>query len=382
MTNFGNSERVILHSILNSSYSVIQKTKDDPIKKSLMSGELGTGYFLSIVKYNGLLNDTGGLKIISDILNNGVAPYSNSICNGNAGVYWVLSKGNGKLFEFDNDFLDFLQHECFKGLKHEIRKKHFDYLHGAFGVLHALISARNIKEKELCEIVDLVLEASKEHLVFPTSYSPNEKEGINLHLSHGISAYIIILVELFNLSKNEEIAVLIDRHCRILKDNFNKDSFACFPFVDGGISYKVRNSWCYGDIGIGIALFKAYQALNNNDYYKIARYTWEKSCERRSKKKIIIYDSPLCHGIFGNLLMYNKIDNYLGGCDIVQDTISWYLEKIKWYYDRYEDDFLKCNEIAGFKNDRSYLTGVSGIGLTCLELLKYDSFETSKLLLL
>jgi len=286
------------------------------------------------------------------------------------------------LFELDDDFLDFLQSECLKGFKYELRKDNFDYLHGAFGVLYALIRARNIKKEKIAEIVDLVLESSKKHALFPTLYLPGEKNDLNLHLAHGISAYIIVLIELFKVSRDNEVAVLIDIHCRILKDNFRKDSFACFPLVDNGTSYKVRNAWCYGDIGIGIALFKASQILNNNNYFEIAKYTWEKTCERRSKRTIRIYDSPLCHGIFGNVLMYNKINNYLEGNDIIQNTITWYLEKIKWYHRRYGDAFLKYQGPDGLDYQRTYLTGVSGIGLACLELLEFDSFETSDLLLL
>jgi len=381
MIVFSASEKDILRAVLNSTISVVNKTEPDIIRKSLFSGELGVGYFLAILEYNKIISNGNGVDIIQNVLSNQTTQRSNSICNGNAGIYWLLSKASGKLFEIDNDFLNFLQQECIDGLKSEIEKQHFDYLHGAFGILHALLSGFRMKENELSNVLDLILQASKNHAIFPSSYSPDDKKGINLHLAHGISAYIIVLVELFNKTKNKEIAILIERHCEILKNSFKRETFSCFPFTSESGEYNVRNAWCYGDLGISIALYKASQILNNDTYFEIAKYTWERTCLKTNKKEVRIYDSPLCHGIFGNLLMYSKIYQYLGKSDVIRNTISKYIEKIEWYHNRYGENFLQYHEIDGFQYHRTYLTGVSGIGLTCLELLNYDSFESSKLLL-
>jgi lantibiotic modifying enzyme len=294
----------------------------------------------------------------------------------------MLSKSNGKLFDIDNDFLNFLQLECINGLKIEIEKGHFDYLHGAFGILYALLSGEELKEKELNTVLDLILKASNDYHIFPTSYAPGDMKGINLHIAHGISAYIIVLAELYKQTNDEDVAILIERHCEILKNNFRKETFSSFSFSSESGEYSVRNAWCYGDLGISIALSRASEILKKEEYFEIAKYTWEKTCKRTSKKQIRIYDSPLCHGIFGNLLMYSKIYPYTNESQAMRNTISAYLEKIEWYHNRYGENFLKYQEPSGYEYHRTYLTGVSGIGLTCLELLNYDAFESSKLLLI
>jgi len=68
MSKFSSEEKEVLQAVLNSSFSIINKTDECENKKSLFSGELGVGYFLSISEYNGFIKDSKGIDRISDIL--------------------------------------------------------------------------------------------------------------------------------------------------------------------------------------------------------------------------------------------------------------------------------------------------------------------------
>ena len=65
-------------------------------------------------------------------------------------------------------------------------------------------------------------------------------------------------------------------------------------------------AWCYGDLGIAIALYHANQILNNEEVEREYIELLHKSLKRKDKSISMVEDISVCHGSFGLALIFKK----------------------------------------------------------------------------
>src|SRR5690606_1218930 len=97
-----------------------------------------------------------------------------------------------------------------------------------------------------------------------------KEKGYNLGLSHGIPSIISFLsllngYEDFKAKADQTLRRAITYILSLRNDDIN--AFSLFPswiIPNEETIYDSRLAWCYGDLGIGIALWNASKSLNDS----------------------------------------------------------------------------------------------------------------------
>ena len=131
---------------------------------------------------------------------------------------------------------------------------------------------------------------------------------------------------------------------------------------------RSRLGWCYGDLGIAMALWQAGVALHNeswkNKALEILLFAAEK---RRNLEKNFVKDAGLCHGtagighIFYRVWWNTKMSEFKKAADY------WFEQTLKMAI--FADGlagYKAWNGRDGWKNKENLLEGIAGIGLALL----------------
>lgn len=379
------SDIAILESILHECYKFTSKTINVEPKRGFFSGQLGISFFnILFEKYYNIENGVGEDMLINSLSTS--KSVNESLCNGNAGLYWLLSKlKERQFFEVEEMILLSLKNRLINSFRKEFERGNHDFLHGGFGILHTLLTSSRLTKEELEQLVYPLSKYSKKNTpTLLTPFSPINKEtGINLHLAHGISSYIIVLCELYQQTGNVDIKFLIQYHMNIIIRNFELGNLSIFPYEDGNDIRIVRNAWCYGDWGIALALYHSNKIFQNKNVNDIIIEVWKHSYNRKDMKNSKIFDNPICHGVFGNLLI-NDTNSKISQPNTYQgkEIYKYYMETITNSFKKYGRRSLYYKTDEKFVKNDSILTGLSGIGLTCLNMMKYDTLDWKEIILL
>lgn len=311
---------------------------------------------------------------------------------GIAGFGWTLDFLElNQFIEVDaDDLLSGLDDYLHNALISNFKTANYDFLHGAIGqasyFLNRYKNTNSIELKHkyetiLLEFISFLQNTSQKEgdglkWLSILIYEPEEK-GYNLCLSHGMSSIVFVLSKLheFSVFRNEVTPLLNGAVNYILSfKNSNDKAYCLFPnwiTEDNQPEGQSRLAWCYGDLGIGVALLKASRALKDSDLrvkaLKILRHT----TSRRTKEYTKVDDAGICHGAFGNALIYNRL--YIETKEVIfkESTEYWITKGIEMGH--FDDGFAGYkmwdpdNEI--WSTNTSLLTGVTGIGLAMISYL-------------
>lgn len=126
-----------------------------------------------------------------------------------------------------------------------------------------------------------------------------------------------------------------------------------------------RVAWCYGDLGVAVAVMSAAIATGRDDWRSFA-FALAHGMAARSFESSQVIDTGLCHGAAGVAHLFNRLFQATGDADLAQAADTWYARTLA---------MRRTDEIAGFPRGRlinrtriwdagaDLLTGVSGIGL-------------------
>jgi len=318
-----------------------------------------------------------------------------SLCDGLAGVGWAINYlCNQKYFNMDNknellssadDFLTNRMNMIFE--KHQ-----YDFLHGELGV--ALYLTTRISDNPLfvnalnTTISHLIQSAEKTDAKAIKWQSVLLKEetgnvtGYNISLAHGMSAIAVMLSKFIkhNICKKESKDLLEGLIQYLLSQKMNtKKMGSYFPAISLD-SYKMEKSrlgWCYGDLGIAMALWQVSQVLQNKDLEKISIEVLLYATQRRNLWNNHVEDAGLCHGtvsvghIFYRAWWNTRLPEFKDAADY------WFEQTLKMA--KFDDGLAGYKtwygEKKGWVNTYSLLEGVAGIGLTLLTY--YHEIEPS-----
>lgn len=273
-----------------------------------------------------------------------------------------------------------------------MKKSYYDFMHGALGYgLYFL--KRSVYIDYIIELVNFLYTCANRNsddsifkwesvLVYNTDI-----RGYNLSLSHGISSIIIFL------SRILEAGIFNDNILRMITGSINyilsqEVDFSKFGFCFPNCIYKQNNdqilksnlAWCYGDLGVGIALLKAGKVMNNNVWIDKAYDIFVKSINRFDK--INVLDAGICHGSAGLAMIYRRI--------FLNSNRKEFEEAAQFWIDRTLKHSIFEKGLAGYLSfasdgriqDYSLLTGVAGIGLVLLSYLHNNNQAWDELFLL
>ncbi|MBV6484218.1 MAG: hypothetical protein KFKLKKLM_00710 [Flavobacteriales bacterium] len=386
---------------IDQIYKEIQK--EDSSEISLMGNEIGSIFFLH------QLSKIDNSKEILITLNSKIESTFSKINNinhttfssGLSGIGWAynyLFKHN-VLNEDIESFLLQIDEIVENSVDKLFMLNDYDFLHGVIGQSVYLLERNNYKllskiineidnnaiknENGYCWISDFIIDDDM-----------NSKKVYNISLSHGNSAIIVFLSKFLEI-ESEDISS-INKAKKILKEAVkfilsckmnNKDSI--FPSIcevkNNGETRSSRLAWCYGDLGIGIALWQAGEILRDDDIKKEAIITCLHSTKRKTKEKTMIIDAGICHGTSGVAHIFNKMYYYTGKEEFKKAANYWIEETLNMAtfkdglagYKSYQSEIM-----GGWKNDYGLLEGVAGIGLVLLSHISDEKPTWDRCLLL
>lgn len=312
------------------------------------------------------------------------SPIGLGLFTGLAGVLWALRRSANLVglhsMADDKFYADaFAVYRAY--LSQPDAEYEYDLISGIAGIGMWALSLNNAFERD--RLVRLTLarleERAQPHangLRWETPSSRPRRDGarsteteFNLGLAHGAPGVVGFLAECVRRQVAHEVAFpLLQMACRSLLAQRQLGADCYFPDVDGS-QRRSRVAWCYGDLGVGLALYKAAGALRSNEFEATAREVLISSAMRRRKDGCGVRDSGICHGSAGLWMIFSQ----LRGSGFVDDRI---LCAIKTW----RDDLLAERDhdrgICGFYSykssgvgnlpDPSYLTGAAGVGLALM----------------
>ncbi|NOQ26720.1 MAG: hypothetical protein GQ564_15275 [Bacteroidales bacterium] len=305
-----------------------------------------------------------------------------TFAGGVAGIGWIVE------YLVENDFINADTNEIIGSLDdflyplmlNFIREGNYDYLHGALGIgLYFL--KRQTNKSSLKYLLDLVNELDKIAIkddsgvrwLSELDRNKNTK-GFNLSLSHGMSSIIAFLSKLYSAGIAEEkvikllngaVKYLLSQQLNILKHKSNFPNWVCSEEP----ATHSRLAWCYGDLGIGMALWQAGNNTKNELWKEKAIEILLHSTKRRDLKENSVVDAGLCHGAAGIAHIYNRMYRLT--------KINAFKESAEYWFNQTLEMAIHKDSISGFKayriekhggsyEDFGFLEGIAGIGLTLI----------------
>jgi len=299
-----------------------------------------------------------------------------SFCSGLPGMLWAvdhLSELGIPDMDTDTDETDdFLTREMLAGAE----KNDFDFLHGAGGLLYYFLSRKRQPDPEALGKV----------LSFLSKYAVRDETGAiaweslvdienpkvvkNISLSHGMSSTIIILSIFYEQFRTEESRTLLEGALKFLRASRNQspDTRSLFPgYVQKEqVDDDSRLGWCYGDMGIGLALRRAGKALDDPALQEEGIAILRHSARRRDPAKDYVRDAGLCHGSAGIAHIFNRVFQETGDPLFKEAAIYWIDQALAMAVgdESTPAGYQAYNGITGWQNELQLLEGVAGIGLS------------------
>jgi class I lanthipeptide synthase len=307
----------------------------------------------------------------------------NNFSIGLAGIGWIIEHLS------KNDFIDVNTHELLgeldefvsESMLQEINGGHYDYLHGALGIAQYLISRRKTNNiyhylKNLIDRLDSLSETDTNGIKWKSIIDHKTSEmGYNISLSHGSSSIVILLSKFYKEEINKEkTKKMVEGAVRYilgqkLKNKKFNSIYPSWSIESSKVQLDSRLAWCYGDLGISVALWHASQAFGRKDWEEEAINTLLHSAKRRDLKSTGVVDATLCHGTSGIALIFRRMYGIVGVEELKNASEYWFNETIK---------IATVNDgLAGYKSYRSeefggstkeygLLEGIAGIGLSLI----------------
>lgn len=193
-------------------------------------------------------------------------------------------------------------------------------------------------------------------------------------MSHGISSIIAVLSKLYKKDiEKKKTKIMIEGAVNYLLQQKlpHHQYISIFPNLaleSMDTLYPSRLAWCYGDLGISVAIWHASQALNNKEWEKEAVNILLHTAKRRDLKENGVVDAGLCHGAAGIAHIFNRMYGYTGIEELKETSDYWFDQTLKMA--RFEDGLAGFKawqgEDKGWLNEAGLLEGIAGIGLALI----------------
>ncbi len=333
-----------------------------------------------------------GVEIVSSCVDKINSGYSHpSYSSGIAGFGWTLQHlMDHELIEIPiDDILTPFDEYLNAQMKLSISNKTYDFLEGALGYgFYFLKRMERTKNpvlrsqyseyvKELVSELDLMAITEGDSKKWESILNPEKgNKGYNLSLSHGISSIICFLSKAHTNKISSKVAsTLLNGAVNFLKDfeDTGRSNISLFPsWIEQNktLEYNSRLAWCYGDIGIGLAIRSAGASLNDLRMQEYARDVLKHAAERYKLNNSGVVDSGICHGSFGNSHIFHLLSFYEDDPSFKNAAEFWLKDGLSRYTENPKEPYQHLNgEKNTWEMRLNLLEGLSGIGLCMLEHL-------------
>ncbi|GHU72997.1 hypothetical protein FACS189413_16860 [Bacteroidia bacterium] len=317
--------------------------------------------------------------------------FYHSYFSGISGLCWTIDHlcNNGFIHLDNREIFKQFDNILCQSVLQDIRRDNFDFLHGGIGTLIYLLKRiSNPIVKQNVEQVIMMLNEKKiqcGNLCFWNFYniSNNEYER-NISISHGQSSILVFLCKCYLLGIEKNIVKSIAQMCvnYILDQEYldaRVGSFFPNKINEHSSPHKSRMGWCYGDLGIAIALWHYSRVFKDEEIEAKVIEILLFAAKRRDLALNGVIDGSLCHGCAGLAIIFRRMF-YHTNIKAFYEAATYWIEQTL-LMSKFPDGLI------GYKangKDISYnlLTGVSGIGLSILTFLEKKDLYWDECLLL
>ncbi len=304
------------------------------------------------------------------------------------------AKGLGQIEvdEYPEEDLKLLQSYLRRTASNFYRDKNFDILHGGLGNGIFLFKSGDVLGvKEMVDGIKSLAESDKNGLKwYSLSDYKKNRWTYNLGFAHGMSSIVVMLSKAYLMGvERERCAELIEGAVNyILAQKLPKGNhasvFGNYALESMEQLHSSRLAWCYGDLGIAVALWRASQALGRKDWEGEAKALLRHASNRRDLKGNGVTDACFCHGTSGIAHIFNRMWRETGMPECKDAAAYWIGQTLKMA--KFEDGLAgyKTRQGAerGFRNEYGLLEGIAGIGLVLLAHLSDEDPAWDECLLL
>ena len=149
-----------------------------------------------------------------------------------------------------------------------------------------------------------------------------------------------------------------------------------FPhrMIDGKPDQPGRLAWCYGDPGVGAALWQVGLNSNRPDWQADAIGILHKAASRREMEPNRVMDACLCHGTAGLALIFYKMAILTGHDEFLEAAAHWTRATLDHgQKEGGQSEYLFLTTGDHYRPSYSLLEGITGVGLSLLALLDEDT---------
>lgn len=262
----------------------------------------------------------------------------------------------------------------------------WDFLHGASGITcyfnERYANTKSQKIKTIVENSVILLEkitkkdTDGRNKLESIINIETKETGFNICLSHGISSIVCLLSKLYknDIEEKKVKELLIGFVNYILAQEYSDfHTKGCYyPSISlesAKDNNKSRLAWCYGDLGVAMALYQAGIALNNKNWIDKSIEIFLFSACRRDIKENSVIDAGLCHGTAGIGHVFYRMYWNTKRIEFRDAADHWFNETLKMAYHKDGLAGFKAwhtDKYGGWVKETGLLEGIAGIGLALM----------------
>lgn len=310
---------------------------------------------------------------------------------GFTGIGWIIANLSETLFDQDEtENCGSVDELLTEHLAQPERQSNYDLVVGLVGqgvyALDRLRNAAGVASDLLTRIVNKLWETAEHDGPFITWHTspvllPEWQRQIcpngyyNLGLAHGVPGIIALLGRIVSAGiEPERSRHLLEGAVRwLLAQKGTAESESYFSTWAGrGIEREASKvAWCYGDLGIGMALLYAAKCVGQANWEQEATEILLKAATR-SGESAGVFDVSLCHGAAGNAHIFNRAFQATGEARFRTAALAWYEQALAFQRPGQGiggfsiGDTDEAGTEVFWTNKPGLLDGVAGVGLSLL----------------
>ena len=382
--------------IFNFSEEIIEHL-DLKKGKSLFHGTSGAALMLA---YSGLyFENQKYIDYAKAIMNDAITNFDEDISTsfwGLAGIGWLIQHFYelGIIEKEEITLLDELDDYLFQTLNRD-GPNFYDLLNGYLG--KGMYFLKRYHHNEDRKGLDRIFKFVEESVITNDAgiawrYGRTEKSAYqySLGLCHGVPSILSFLCKLsvLNIEKEKSHHLMRQGVAWLLSEkNTSKEDISAFPdFIPFKDEPGSRLAWCYGDLGIAIALFRIGQVLEDQEIYSEALQIATRTASRKLIHSQVYQDDlnvdlGFCHGLSGIVHLYNRLYQVSGNALFNQCKNYWLklllhsqkqnpqLPNVYGFTFRTVDEVISNRAKPTWKESYNILEGCAGMTLVLLSLI-------------
>jgi len=231
-------------------------------------------------------------------------PFSH--CSGIAGIGWLLDHlcKHGFIEANTEELLSDIDEYLYDVALSELNHGNFDFLHGAMGIVFYFVK-RNRPDylSHLIKALENIAIRDGNQAKWESVIRHEEGiRGFNISLSHGSSSIALVLCKVLQILPEEEavLKLLHSATTYILNQEIPVEQYGSF-FPNFSIESqpelsKTRLAWCYGDLGVGLAIHQSGMTLQKQAWVDKGMEVLLHAANRRGLVENRVQDAGICHG--------------------------------------------------------------------------------------